>query len=224
MQSRQPYWGLLCRRSCLLPTWRGWLAGILILGVALWAAGRRASDFLSVNDPCPGGVLVVEGWASDHALEETAAEFSRDHYERLYVTGGPLDKGARLSEYRTHAELGAAILLKLNLSSNVVQAVPAPDVRKDRTFASAVALKRWLAEHHQAVTRINLVTEGPHARRSRLMYEKAFGGGVQIGVIALEPLNYDARHWWRSSAGVRTVIGELLAYGYARLLFFGGEP
>jgi hypothetical protein len=29
--------------------------------------------------------------------------------------------------------------------------------------------------------------------------------------------NFDPAHWWRSSAGVRTVIGEAIAYLYSRL-------
>jgi len=42
---------------------------------------------------------------------------------------------------------------------------------------------------------------------------------VNLGVTALAETDYDPGHWWRSSAGVRTVIGETLAYGYARVLF-----
>jgi hypothetical protein len=30
---------------------------------------------------------------------------------------------------------------------------------------------------------------------------------------------FDPDHWWKTSAGVRGVIGEGLAYLYARLLF-----
>ena len=60
---------------------------------------------------------------------------------------------------------------------------------------------------------------GPHARRSRLLFEKAFGRDTRVGIIALEDRDYDPAHWWKSSQGVRTVTDELIAYGYARLLF-----
>ena len=31
--------------------------------------------------------------------------------------------------------------------------------------------------------------------------------------------DYDPRHWWKSSQGVRSVLDEMIAYGYARFLF-----
>ena len=42
---------------------------------------------------------------------------------------------------------------------------------------------------------------------------------VAVGVISVPPDNYDERHWWRYSQGVRVTIDETLAYAYARLLF-----
>ena len=127
--------------------------------------------------------------------------------------------GAHLSAYQTYAQLGAATLIKLGLNSNVVQAVPAPFVRHDRTYLSAVTLKKWLLEHDIVLTRIQLISYGPHARRSRLLFQKALGKDVAIGVIPIPSREYDAQHWWLYSAGVRSVIGEGSAYLYARFLF-----
>jgi uncharacterized SAM-binding protein YcdF (DUF218 family) len=163
--------------------------------------------------------LVVEGWGPDYALQAALEEFNRNHYEKIFVTGGPLEQGVPLSEYKTYAELGAATLLKLGMSTNAVQAVPSPLVRRDRTYTSALSLRNWLDEHGTAPASINLITVGPHARRSRLLFEKALGKGVRVGVTAVPVNDYDPRRWWRSSAGVRAVINEALAYGYARVLF-----
>ena len=69
---------------------------------------------------------------------------------------------------------------------------------------------------------LDLATLGPHARRSRLLYEKAFGPQVKIGIVALVNREYDPAHWWRTSEGVREVIGEGIAYMYARFLFWPG--
>jgi len=211
--------GLLRRRQCVVPTWRGWL--VLIASCALLAVvlARTAYPFLAVIDSKPGGVLVVEGWASDRVLETAVTEFRRNHYDKLYATGGPVELGGPLSVYKTYAELAAATLLKLGLNTNDVQAVPAAEVRRDRTYNSAIFLKKWLREHNLAAARVNLITVGPHARRSRLMFEKALGEGAVVGVIAIPSEEYDPGHWWRSSAGVRTVIGEAMAYGYARFIF-----
>jgi hypothetical protein len=105
-----------------------------------------------------------------------------------------------------------------------VQVVPAPPVRQDRTYASALVLKQWLQQHNAMPAEFNLISVGPHARRSRLLFEKAFGPEVRVGVIALENQDYDPQHWWKSSQGFRTVTDEIIAYAYARLLFHPGKP
>ncbi len=221
MEANRACMGLLRRRQCLVPTWRGWLALVLCLVVLAWFIVRNICLFLSPNDPITGGLLVVEGWSSDRAMEQAAAEFRQDHYDKIYVIGGPLTHGSHLSQYHTYAELGAATLLKLGLNSNSVVAVPAPLVPQDRTFTAAVALRNWLRAHGVAPTKIQLLSEGPHARRSRLLFEKAMGKEVAVGITSIEcpQAEYDPRAWWRTSLGVRGVIDEAVAYGYARFLF-----
>jgi uncharacterized SAM-binding protein YcdF (DUF218 family) len=105
------------------------------------------------------------------------------------------------------------------MNTNLIVAVPAPRVIQDRTYTSAQALGKWFAEHGGAPTRITVLTSGAHSRRSRLLFQKALGKDVQVGTIAVVPEDYDPARWWGSSAGVRVVVGEVLAYGYARLIF-----
>jgi hypothetical protein len=214
------FWGLLCRRPCLVPTVRAWLFLCLGFAVLLIVTLRSLLPFLAVNDPSPDGLLVVEGWLPDYELELAVEMFRQNQNQKVYVTGGPLEHGMFLSAYKTYAHLGAATLMKLGLDSNSVQVVPAPLVPQDRTYTAAVSLKRWLLDHGITPTRIHLISEGPHARRSRLLYELAMGKSVTVGVTALPSNEYDQQHWWRYSAGVRNVIGECLAYFYARFLFF----
>ncbi len=218
-EHKRKWWGLVRRRECLVPTWRGWLALLLLLAALTCIGLRETYPFLAVNQLQPGGILVIEGWAPDYGFKEAMDEFQRHHYDKLYVTGGPVDSGSLLTPYKTFAEVGAAILLKLGMSTKDVQAVPAPGVRQDRTWASAASLGRWLREHQANPRQVQLITEGPHARRSRLLFQKALGPGVTVGVTALPVRDFEERWWWCSSAGFRNVTGELLAYFYARLLF-----
>jgi hypothetical protein len=83
-----------------------------------------------------------------------------------------------------------------------------------------MALRNWFIQHGGAPKAINLISVGAHARRSRLLFEKAFGGDTRVGVIAVEDRSYDGSHWWKSSAGVRAVLDEMITYSYARFLFF----
>ncbi len=216
---KKRFWGLLCLRPCLVPTLRGWIIFAVTFGLLLTITIRTLHPFLAMNQPLPDGLLVVEGWMPDYGMEIVIEEFKRNHQPTIYVTGGPLEFGVHLSAYRTYAQLGAATLLKLGLSSNSVQAVPAPQVRQDRTYAAALTLKNWFLEHGITPTKINLMSSGPHARRSRLLFQEAMGKGVVVGVTAIPSSEYDQQHWWRYSAGVRSVIAEGLAYLYARFLF-----
>jgi hypothetical protein len=213
------YWSLLRRREALCLTWRGWLL-VCVLFLALFVGGlKTVHPFLALTKPVEPEVLVAEGWAADYALNEVVAELKRHPYRKLYVTGVPLEVGSVLSEYKTYAELGAARLQRMGLDTNQVRAVPAPWVRQDRTYTSAVALRDFFKEHGGVPTRLNLMTEGPHARRSWLMFRKAFGQGVTVGIISIPEREYDPAHWWKSSAGVRSTLDEIIAYFYARLFF-----
>ncbi len=216
---RPPFFGLLQRRTCLCPTWRGWLMAALIVVPLVVAGLRGLQPFLALNRPAPGGVLVIEGWLPDFAMEAALAEARRTPYAAIYVTGGPLEQGKPLSVYKTFAELGAATLEKLGPATPAPIAVPAGDVRRDRTYASAVTLREWLKAHGGAPAKLNLVSIGAHARRSRMMFAKAFGPGTEVGVIAVAGRDYDSRHWWRTSQGFRTVTDEFIAYLYATFVF-----
>jgi hypothetical protein len=211
--------GLLRRRVALRPTWRGWLALLLVAVVLVVAAVRVTFPFLAVNDSKPGGVLVVEGFVPDHTIGEAIAEFRRNPYEALLVSGGPIDKGAPFSEFATYAEFGAAVAVKLGGDPARTHAVPSPETRQDRTYGSAVAIRDWLRQRGPMPRAVNVVSLGPHARRSRLMYEAAFGDLADVGIIAVDDQSYDGKRWWMSSSGFRAVTGELIAYVYARLLF-----
>jgi uncharacterized SAM-binding protein YcdF (DUF218 family) len=103
----------------------------------------------------------------------------------------------------------------------MIIAIPAPPVIRDRTYASAVALKDWLKKAPFPIKGINLVSLGTHARRSRLLFEKALGSGITVGIIAIPDVRYDPQAWWKSSLGVRLTLDELIAYLYARFFFRG---
>jgi hypothetical protein len=207
--------GLLRRRSLWLPTWRGWLLLVFLLcglGAALLLG---VHPFLAVTDSRPGGILVLEGWTSDFVVRRATLEYDKGGYQGFYVTGGPVEKGAPLFEYKDFATAGAAAICAERPDlKDVVVPVPGPGVRDDRTYASACALRDWLAAHGKPVSRLNLVSFGTHARRSRYYFRKAFGSQVDAGVIAVQDDSYEPKRWWTTSYGFRVVTGEIIAYVY----------
>ena len=211
--------GLFRRRECLVPTLRGWVVMLCIGGALAVGLVLGVYPFLAVNDLKPGGVLVVEGWGSEDAMSEVIGEFKRNHYEGIFVTGGPIEESSPLVEYKSFAEYGAVILTRLGCDPKAVHPVPTPRVVKDRTYSSAVALKHSLKEHDIPATTVNVYSMGAHSRRTRLLFQKAFRDDAQIGIMASEDRDYDPRRWWTTSIGFRNVTGEAIAYLYARLLF-----
>jgi len=223
MKTRKPFWGLLSRRQCPVPTLRGWLAFLLLFLLLAWIAVREVHPFLAMNEPIEEGVLVVEGWIPDYALKAAIAVFKRHHYGKIYVTGGPLDQGGPLSEYKTYAELGAAVLVRLGCSPDVVQPVPAALASRDRTFAAAMAFVRWTREHGVNAGSFNVISMGTHSRRTHLLFEQALGNDSKVGIVSIEERDFDPKCWWRSSEGVKSVLGELVSYCYTKLLFNASE-
>jgi uncharacterized SAM-binding protein YcdF (DUF218 family) len=124
-----------------------------------------------------------------------------------------------IRDYNTSASIAADLLRKNGLANGSVQMVPSRVMDRDRTYGSAVALRNWLRDHNMAVSGIDVVTEDLHARRTRL-FQKALGDKVAVGVIAIPNSDYDAKRWWRYSAGLKNVLSEAAAYVYARLLFY----
>jgi len=227
MNSRKPFLGLLRRRQCIVPTWRGWLLLLLAIGTAGVLFVRNIYDFLAVNDPLPGDILVIEGWSSDYVIEGAVEDLLKSpgsKYKRICVTGGPIDFGNPMREHKTFAEYGKAMCLKLGVPTDVLHAVPAPSVEKDRSYASAVALREWLREHGGANVKINIAGNGAHSRRTRLIYEKALRPDVRVGISNIAERTFDPGRWWKTSQGFRIVVDETIAYTYARFFFSPPRP
>ena len=209
--------GLLLRRSVPLPTWRGWLVLLGVGVLAITFVGRQACAFLTVNDPAPGGALVIEGWLPGYAARTAIEEFRREHYDGLFVTGGPIEPESPLAHFGSYAALMGSRLQRMGIAE--VHLAPALEVRKDRTYSMALALRDAMRAEGVPMAKINLISVGPHSRRSRLIYQMAFGPETHVGTIAIEDREFDPARWWTSSQGVRTVIDEVIAYCYARFIF-----
>lgn len=167
--------------------------------------------------------MVLEGWLPDYAIQEGLAQLRPDSHERVFATGGPLPRGDYLSDYGSYAAVAAATAIRLGLSSNQVSAVPSGAVYRNRTFASALALRDYCRSNGVVVDKLNLVSLGAHARRSQLCFQRAFGADVDIGILAIENREYDPRRWWRFSQGIKEVGGESLAWAYAWLSLDYGD-
>jgi hypothetical protein len=195
---------------------------VLLLSAAVLGVGS-IHGFLAPNQPVPADALVVECWLPDYALREAIREFKRGGYRWMITSGYSLPEYMKASAHRTGAELAAATLAAMGLETNCIVAVSATKVARDRTFTSALAVRAWLEATNTGVRALNVYSLGPHARRSWLLYRKALGNRVRVGVISCPNDDYDAQRWWATSNGFREVLAETIAYLYARILFQGGS-
>jgi hypothetical protein len=217
----QKFLGIITRKERCGLSWRGWL---LVTSVGLMAAYLvfwNIHPFLAVTHRAKTNILVVEGWIHKYGIHAAAGEFKNGSYERIFTTGGPVEASSGyVNDYQTSASVGADLLKKAGIPDESLKMVPSHVIGRDRTYSSALALRDWFRDHDMAIRDINVLTEDCHARRTRLLYQKAFGKHVVVGIIAVPNLDYNPKYWWRYSDGVREVIGESIAYIYARLFFY----
>lgn len=215
---------LVRRREVPVPTIAGWL---LLAGIAAalgLAAVRGIYPFLAPSAPVGGGVLVVEGWGGAPVFDEAAARFATGRYERIATTGGSLEPDVFVTLASNWADVARIALEKRGVDPARIDAVSTPPSAQNRTFLSAVMLRERLAELGRPPSRLDVVTLGPHARRTRRLYRLAFGDAVEVGVVAAPPHRYAPERWWSTSEGTRTLLTEAIGLAWSWCCFHPGEP
>jgi uncharacterized SAM-binding protein YcdF (DUF218 family) len=218
------FFGIFTRKERWGLSWRGWLimASLGFLSGTLLLLNIQ--PFLAETHRVNTNLLVVEGWIHNYAIRASVEEFKTGSYQRIFTTGGPVEgSGGYINDYNTSASVGADLLRGAGVPAESVQMVPSHVIGRDRTYNSAIALRDWFHEHNLSVRSLNVVTEDVHARRSQLLFAKALGPQISVGIIAVPHPDYDASRWWRYSEGVKDVLSEGIAYIYAKFLFYPSE-
>jgi hypothetical protein len=131
---------------------------------------------------------------------------------------GKLDgKAVFRTNYRSEAEESAEFITQQGIDTSLVRSLTAPPVDYERTFTAALEVKRSLPS---SVTAINVFSEGVHARRSQLVYQRMMGDSVQVGVVAASSRNQQPQNWWKEGGSRNYVLVQLAKYLYAKLFFF----
>src|SRR5207249_4446973 len=200
-------------------SWRGRLILAFVVVLISVLGFRSLYPFLAITHRANANILVVEGWIHEYGIRAAVTEFRSSHYEHVFATGGPVvGSGGYINDFYTSASVGAELLKKCGVPDERLQMVPCRVMDRDRTYGSAVALRKWFGEQNMAVSAINVVTEDVketstarmyvfsdyidceqnmavsainvvtedvHARRTRLLFQKALGDKVAVGVIAI---------------------------------------
>ncbi|MDZ7743956.1 MAG: DUF1684 domain-containing protein [Bacteroidota bacterium] len=181
---------------------------------------RQMNSFLCVSQPINSRALVVEGWLPDYSLEHLIRHIEENKIEKIILTGVPLERGYYNSRYQTYADVAMVSLSGMGFDTTRIRKVNLPaNISRDRTYTAALALRQEIENGNIELQGFNIYTLGCHARRSWLLFRKAFDGSMPIGIISSRDESYDYDHWMASSRGFRTVTNEGIAYLYAALSF-----
>jgi DUF218 domain-containing protein len=211
------------RRELWVPTLWGWLSILGLLIASAFGLVRGIYSFLAVSEPLQARVLVVEGWMPESGIRQAAVIYRAGGYEHVVTTGGPISEFEHPSA-ASYAERARNVLVQMGVPGELVVAVPAPASAQDRSFLNAVMLRNWLVQSGWTVESLDVVSQGPHCRRSRMLYRMAFGNAVPVGMIAAMPSEYDPAAWWRTSVGAKDVLGETISWVWTVLFFHPGPP
>jgi len=163
--------------------------------------------FLSPDRPIQAEVLVIEGWLSDCTLKEAAGEFLRGNYSYCLVSGG--------KNHSSHIPM--KVLMHYGIDSVVIKVTEAETVMGHNTYYMALATRQWLQTYDPKVSTMNILTAGPHGRKSWMIFRRVFGQNYSIGVRSVSIEQCDDALWCGSNKGVRTLVKYGIGYIYAML-------
>lgn len=210
------------RRQVWMPTIAGWMVLFFICFVAGLILANNLYAFLAPNQPAGARVLVVEGWLAPEELDQAMEAFKDGKYERIVTTGGPVTGWPGLSPDTSYAELAAGYLAQHGIRPEQITVAPAPKSAQERTFLSAVMFRESAKRLGLKLDAIDVFSTGPHARRSRLLFQMALGESVRVGVLAARPEGFEPETWWRTSTGVEKMFFETFGYVWVKCCFWPG--
>lgn len=206
-------------KVCYRLTFAGW-ALILLPNIFIFLLiTKYISTFLIVHKPVESEILVVDGLMPGYGYDSIAELVRRKSYKYLITTGADLDYVYNSSERFNIAEFSYKVLSTKDIGDCKLFKAPSGYAERDRTFTSAITLKNWFISNNIFPWKINVISFSCHARRTWILYKKAFSHYAEVGVFTIPDISYNYSRWYNNSKGVRLVLSETIGYIYT-LIFF----
>jgi uncharacterized SAM-binding protein YcdF (DUF218 family) len=211
---------LFRQRTIFCPTLAGSFCIVAVLVILIVACLNQGESYLALSHRLPADILIVEGWIGRKGLRAAVDEFERAGYRYLVASGG-LTSGRWEDRPESYAEMASRELIRLGVPKEKIIIASSANTESHRTFEAAVAVWRTLRDAGIKPTALNVFTDGPHARRSALVFSKVFSHGVKVGVIGWIAPEAKTGPWWRSSDRSRELLDETVGYLFEVLLNSG---
>ena len=101
-------------------------------------------------------------------------------------------------------------LIVLGVSDEKIIPVSVKYSKRNRTYKSALGLKKYIHNSGSNIKSINVVTLSAHSRRTYYTMKSVLGNNVQIGIIPLQ----DTNQYVPFIEGVKTDLREWIAFTY----------
>lgn len=210
------------KKKVYFPTIWGGLLLIFLVFLSFYLLVRNAYSFLAVSVAPGSKTLVVEGWVPESGLRNALHFYQENQYKNMIMTGVPITQWTYSSPFSNMADASAGSMKRMFFNDTIYRAIIPSTVLRDRTYSTAVALKMLLPQWNIKADSFDLYTMGPHARRTYLMFSKAFPNS-KIGLITDTDPSFDTQKWYTTSAGFRLVFSEWVSYIYSFFFFHPNE-
>jgi uncharacterized SAM-binding protein YcdF (DUF218 family) len=189
-----------------------WIGGILVFFVVVAVAiALNIGRFLEAPGQIPEKVDLVVALGGDAgARVRKAFELYRDGYAPYVLLTGieGSDPGTRTY----YLDWRAQYLVKRGVPQGIILF----DLASTNTWEEAVNTRRLMDLRGWA--RVLVVSDPPHLRRLRWVWDKAFeGSGKQYRLIASPMVGWDANRWWQNERSAQFVLMEVIKLVYYKV-------
>jgi len=108
----------------------------------------------------------------------------------------------------SYADVAAVALTDAGYPTDRIEPLPTVMLGESRTWANAQRFAQEAAL--KGIDKVDVISFGIHARRSRVAFRTACGSGVQVGIRCIDDPELQRGRWWRSALGWVKVIREMV--------------
>jgi hypothetical protein len=131
------------------------------------------------------------------------------HFNSIYRITDPFNRKTIKYNYSNYADIARNTLLDMGMDSSKVIAVSGGAVTINRTYASAMAVKKWISTSNIKIEGINILSMGLHARRTNFIYNKVLSKEYRLGIISLPDYSLGQSRKTRYLKTIRELVGNV---------------